>query len=203
MSKSDYAEEAVALEKTGGASKSNEHIVSVCALVLSLVSIFVSGWQLFENKRQAEFLISPHLSIRTQVGNFAEEGIYLDNGGFGPAKVLSFKVYFSEQEFADFAGVMTHLLENKTKLRLWYGLDEGTIDRLYNEAPHATWKADDVIPANYRGSLLVTQRGIMPSRITSIQFYRKVVGVKIQYCSMSGANCKWACLNRECQKDET
>ena len=187
-----------ATERQTGSPKSREYLVSVFALALALVSIVVSVWQLFENKRQAEFLISPHLTLRTQVGNFAEEGIYLDNNGFGPAKVLSFKVYFAEHEFANFAGVMTYLLENKKDLLPRYGLDVATIDKLYNEAPHAIWKSDDVIPANYRGSLLISQRGVMPSQITSAQFYRNVLGVKIQYCSMSGQNCKSACLNRSC-----
>jgi hypothetical protein len=177
-------------------------VVSVLALILSLASIFVSVWQLFENKRQAEFIISPYLNLRTQVGNFADEGIYLDNNGFGPAKVISFKVYFAEYEFSDFSGVMTHLLENKNSLLLRYGLDSAMIDRLYKEAPYASWRPGDVIPAGYHSPLLVSQRGIMPTQITSTQFYRKTLGVKIQYCSFSGQNCRWTCLNRECPQAE-
>ena len=184
------------------ARKPASTIVPWLALGISVMAFTLSALQFRETLRQNDLIVSPALSLWSKVGNLPEQGIYLSNRGFGPARLTKFQVRYRGRDFGSFAAVMTYLLEESERdpsdLLLTTGLDPKTVKSMYESVVHQSWKAGDILEAKHESALFLVPAGVLPTPITSAQLLRKDLVVEVSYCSLRNTYCQTACLNRKC-----
>lgn len=149
------------------------------ALIVSTIAMISTIWQAIENARQNEILVRPALVLRTKVGNgIQNQGLYLSNRGFGPAKIVTFNVFYRGQQFNGFAEVMEHIYSKlgDSSFTMATGMGPDIINVLFQKAIHQDWKPGDVVAANHEEPLFYTPTDILQRRIPNLQFFRNDLG---------------------------
>lgn len=177
-------------------------IVPWLALGISSMAFILSAFQFRETLRQNDLVVSPALVLWSKVGNLPEQGIYISNRGFGPAKLTKFQVYYQGKDFDSFAAVITYLQEKSERdpagLQLTTGIDRETVQSMHDKVVHQSWEVGDVLEAKHESALFLVPAGVLPTQITSAQLLRKDLAIELSYCSLRGTYCQTTCINRKC-----
>jgi hypothetical protein len=182
------------------ADKRPPNTVAWLALIASGLSIVISLSQFIENRSQNQAMLRPYLSLWTKVGNLPEQGLFVSNRGFGPAKLSDFTVYYRGHAFKSFSEVVTFLQQQSRNPRfvMATGLDAQSINAITEQAQHQSWNPGDIIDPHHESALFLAPAGTLPTVITSTEFFRRDLGVKITYCATRGTVCDVVCINLIC-----
>ena len=98
----------------------NNNTVAWIALAVAIVSASLSLVQYLENLKQNAILLAPNLSIISEKGRTLKQGLYLQNTGFGPAEIVSFRVRFMGSEIPDLQHINDELVDSEEVfLEVW------------------------------------------------------------------------------------
>ena len=79
---------------------SSDKIVSFCAIVISVIALFVSIWQGVLTREHNKLSVKPNFLIAPVLeGKGGKNGIYLSNAGLGPGIISDAKLIINDEEF--------------------------------------------------------------------------------------------------------
>ena len=157
--------------------------VAWIALAVAIVSASLSLVQYLENLKQNAILLAPNLSIISEKGRTLKQGLYLQNTGFGPAEIVSFRVRFMGSEIPDLQHINDELVDSEGKYSLRYGLSRSQIAKIVENAEMRIFEPNVQLDADYNSHLIQFDADTFDDRITRDQFLG-LIEIQIEYCSV-------------------
>ena len=79
---------------------SSDKILSVCAIIISVIALFVSIWQGVVTREHNKLSVKPNFLVAPILqGKGGKNGIYLSNAGLGPGIISEAKLVINDEEF--------------------------------------------------------------------------------------------------------